>query len=133
MKQRLIATILIFISWSLTNMLFHSLILMNDYTATAALWRPMEQMNMPLMHIVSLLSALFFVLIYCQVVSNKSLEKGLKLGVIVGLLQGVGMGFGSYSYMPITMKIAVVWCIAAIVNYTIAGLIVGKVVTKDLH
>lgn len=132
MKQRLIATGVIVVAWAVLDMLFHGVLLSAEYTATAALLRPMEEMKMLLMHGVSLIQALLFTLIYCQLVKEKSIEKGLKLGALVGLLVGVGASLGSYTYMPITVKITAVWFISMLVNYVVAGAIVGKFVTKEL-
>lgn len=132
MGQRLIATVLIFISWVISDFIFHEKLLKADYTATASLWRPVEQMNLPLMWGVSLITALIFVIGYCQLIQNKSPQKGIKYGVIIGLLIGIGFGFGSFAYMPITLKIAVTWFISTLVNFTIAGTIVGKLVKKEL-
>lgn len=133
MKQRLIATGIIFLAWSLLEWFFHGFILMGDYAATAHLWRPMAEMNMPLMVVIRLVTSLLFVLIYCQVVSEKNMTRALKLGGITGLMVGLSGGLGSYAYMPITLKIAVVWTVAIFANFLVAGAIVGKVVTKELH
>jgi Na+/H+ antiporter NhaA len=85
-----------------------------------------------LMNSVSIITALLFVLIFCQMVQEKSLSKGIKLGVLVGLLVGISMGIGSFSYMPITVDIAIGWTLVGLIKYTLAGAIVGKVVTTNI-
>jgi len=131
MKQRLLATLGIVVSWFVLDYLFHNVILMGDYSATASLWRPMGEMNCWVMYSVTVIKALVFVLIFCQMVSPKTLEKGIKLGVLVGVLVGVGMA-GSYAYMPITCKIALVWLVSEIVKFTAAGAIAGFIVKKEM-
>jgi hypothetical protein len=132
MKQRLIATALIVVAWGVLDYLFHGILLHANYEATAQLWRPMAEMKTGLMNVISIVSALLFILIFCRMVPEKTLQKGIKLGVLVGLLIGVSMGIGAFTYMPITVKIAAVWAIAAVVKFTIAGAITGKIVTTNL-
>ncbi|MDA1354108.1 MAG: hypothetical protein O3A01_06570 [bacterium] len=100
--------------------------------ATAQLWRPMADMKSGFMHLSTALTAFAFILTYCQLVRPKTLQNGIKLGVLVGLVVAIGMGIGSYAYMPITGKIAAVWFIATLVNFTVAGAVVGKLVTCEV-
>ena len=130
-KQRLLAMILIVVAWSGLNYLFHHVILLADYQATASLWRSMADMRMGLMNLKTVLTAIIFVFIYCRFVRPKSCSNGIRFGLAVGLLQGIPMGLGSFSYMPITEKIAIVWLISAVVSYIVAGAIVGKIVTTE--
>jgi hypothetical protein len=132
MKQRLIATALIVAAWAVLDYIFHGVMLHSAYEATAHLWLPMAEMKTALMNSVSIITALLFVLIFCQMVQEKSLSKGIKLGVLVGLLVGISMGIGSFSYMPITVDIAIGWTLVGLIKYTLAGAIVGKVVTTNI-
>ncbi|MBT5954725.1 hypothetical protein HOG98_08395 [bacterium] len=132
MKQRLIATALISVAWSALDFLFHGVLLMGEYTATASLWRPVAEMKNGMMTLVTVLTALVFVLIYCQLIKEKTMKNGIKLGGFIGLLVGIGMSLGTYSYMPITIKIAVVWFIAVMVKYIVSGAITGYLVKKEI-
>ena len=131
MKERLIATVVTFIAWFGLNYLFHNLFLMPDYELTAQLWRPKAEMNCVSGMLSSLLAALAFVFTYCRMVKDKTQAKGTKLGFLVGIIVGIGAGLGSYSYMPITEKIAIVWFIANVANFTVAGAITGYFVKKE--
>ena len=128
MKRSAIAVVLIFLAWSGMDMVIHGVLLGPTYEATASLWRPMEQMNMPLMYFVSVVSAIGFTAIYALLVTNKSLMAGIKLGLLFGLVAGVSMGFGSYSYMPIPMSLAWGWFLGSLAEMAAAGAIVGAVV-----
>ena len=123
---------LIFIAWSGLDYFFHHVILMGEYQATAALWRPMADMKMELMYLTTFLAALFFVGLYCQSVRPKTLCNGVKFGLLLGFLIGIPMGIGTFSYMPITQKIAIVWLFGTLVNYTVAGAIVGLLVKSEM-
>lgn len=127
-KRASLAIIAIFIAWSVLDFLLHGLLLQSTYTATAQLWRPMDQMNMPLMYLVSLLVASAFVASYLWLVEPKSLGAGIRLGLLFGLAMGLSMGFGSYSYMPIPLHLAWSWCLGTLVEFALAGVIAGLLV-----
>jgi hypothetical protein len=132
MKSRLISVAIIVIAWMALDVGFHGIWLMGEYEATAGLWRPMDQMKNGVMNISTIATALFFVLIFCQLVSDKSLQKGVKLGVLVGLITGTGSALISYATMPITTTIALGWFLANVTKYTVAGVITGYFVKTDL-
>jgi len=130
MKRILMATVAIFITWSVMDFVIHGILLKPTYDATASLWRPMEDMNMPLMYLVTLIFAACFVLIY-QIIERKSLATGIKYGLLFGMAAGVSMGLGSYSYMPIPISLAWGWLGGTLVELLVAGVIVGLLVKPD--
>lgn len=89
MKRTLIAIVAIFVAWSILDFFIHGLLLQSTFEATAKLWRPMEETNMPLMYLVTLAYTTFFVLIYGIFVTEKSLVTGIKFGELFGLAAGV--------------------------------------------
>ena len=127
-KRTLLAIIAIFISWSVLDFVIHGVLLQSTYEATASLWRPMEEMKMGLMYMVTLLLIVCFVLIYALLISDKSVATGIKYGVLFGLGIGISMGFGSYSYMPIPYTLAFTWFAGSLVQSIVAGAIVGAIV-----
>ena len=128
LKQTLWATITVFIVWSILDFLIHGVFLEPTYQATANLWRPEEEMNMPLMSIITLIFSLCFVTIYSYLIEPKSLTSGIKYGLIFGIGTGVSMGFGSYSYMPIPVSLAFSWFMGSLIELTLAGIIVGLMI-----
>ena len=132
LKQTTWAIIAVFIVWSILDFLIHGVFLKSTYQETANLWRPEDEMNMPLMSIVTLVFSICFVTIYSYLIEPKSLSLGVKYGLILGIATGVSMGFGSYCYMPIPLSLAFSWFIASLVELTLAGIIVGLMVgTSD--
>lgn len=127
------ATLIIFAAWMVLDFVVHGNILMGLYDATPALWRPMAEMKRIPMMMVALLQAFTFVFIYCQAVRPKSQAMGIKFGGLVGLLVGLGMGFGSYCYMPISMNLAIGWFLCGVVYYVVAGVITGATVKNEMH
>lgn len=128
LKRSAIAVVLIFLAWSGMDMVIHGVLLQSAYEATTSLWRPMDQMNMPLMYLTTLVFAIGIVGIYVLLVGEKSLAAGIKLGVLLGLAVGFSMGFGSYSYMPIPLNLAWGWFFGSLAEMAVAGVIIGAVV-----
>ncbi|CAK0762602.1 conserved membrane hypothetical protein [Gammaproteobacteria bacterium] len=127
LKRAGLAVLAVFVIGSLLDFVLHGILLRSTYEATANLWRPMKEMNLPLIYVVMLVFAACFVAIYTFLVDKKSLWSGIRLGFFFGLTTGVSMGFGSYSYMPIPMTLAVSWFLGSVIEITIAGAIVGAI------
>ena len=130
-KQNLLATIAVFIAWTIIDFLTHGRLLMEAYEATAHLWRSEQDMNPALMSGVTLIYSFCFVALYQYFVNPKSLSTGLKFGALFGLAAGVVGGIGSYVYLPISLQLAGSWLAISLVELTAAGAIVGYLV-KDV-
>jgi hypothetical protein len=126
-KRTILAIVGVFIAWSILDFILHGLLLRSTYEATANLWRPMDQMNMPLMYFVTLVFTVCFVLIYRLLVGEKSLVSGIKFGALFGLATGISMGFGSFSFMPIPLTLAWGWFFGSWIEAIVAGAIVGAI------
>ena len=61
-------------------------------------------------------------------VTRKSLAAGLKLGALFGLASGISMGWGFYGFMPIPLSLAWGWFLGILINYVLAGALVGAIV-----
>jgi len=127
-KRIILAVVMVFIAWSILDFILHGLLLRSTYDATANLWRPMDQMNMPLMYFVTLVFTACFVLIYGLLIGQKSLVSGIQFGALFGLATGISMGFGSYTYMPIPSTLALSWFVGSWIEAIAAGAIVGAIV-----
>ncbi len=114
----------VFVVWEVLDFLIHNVLLMPAYQATAALWRPMEEMKMGVMVASVAVSALVFTIIYAHLVSDKRMDTGLKYGFLMGLLSGVGMA-ASYAVMPIPASLAASWLGGVLVEGAAAGVVVG--------
>lgn len=128
LKRTVLAVVAVFVAWSILDFILHGVLLQPTYMATASLWRPMEEMNMPLMYFVTLVVSTSFVLIYGLLVGQKSLVAGIEFGVLFGLASGISMGFGSYSYMPIPLMLAWSWFFGSLIQAIAAGAIVGAII-----
>jgi len=125
LSRLLMAIVAVFIAWSALDFVIHGVLLASTYEATAELWRPMDEMDMPLMYAVTLVFTVCFVLIYALLVDRRSLSSGVLYGTLFGLATGVSMGFGSYTYMPIPLTLAASWFFSVLVEAVVAGAISG--------
>lgn len=130
-NRMLLAIVAVFIAWSAMDIVIHGVLLASTYEATADLWRPMDEMNMPLMYAVTLVFTVCFVLIYALLVEQRSLSSGILYGTLFGLATGVSMGFGSYTYMPIPLTLAVSWFFGVLVELIVAGAITGALLKTE--
>jgi hypothetical protein len=130
LKKYLLSVILVFVLWSVLDFMIHQVILGSAYQATAQLWRPFAEMKLGLLRLATLILAAVFVGIYALLVNPKSIKTGVFYGLLMGLLSGVSMGLGSYSFMPITIQIAVVWFLGSFIQMTLAGLCIGAIIKK---
>ena len=127
-KKIILTIILIFISWFTLDFFLHSIILRSIYESTANLWRTDDQMNIPLIYMVTLVLILCFVFIYTLLINPKSIRAGLKYGVILGIITGTASGFGTYLHMPVPLKLAIIWFFGGLVKAIVAGLILGVII-----
>jgi hypothetical protein len=126
-KRTIWTVVVVFIVWSILDFILHGLLLRSIYEASPNLWRPMDQMKMPLMYLVTLVFTVCFVLIYGLLVGQKSLTSGIQFGALFGLATGISMGIGSYSFMPIPLTLAWSWFLGSWIEAIIAGAITGAI------
>jgi hypothetical protein len=130
MKRIALAVLAVFVAWSVIDLIIHGVILSSSYAATASLWRPMGEMNMSVMYLSVLISAVTFALMYSLLVAKKGLATGLTYGLLFGVATGVSMGFGSYAVMPITFYMAFTWFLGSVIEAAVGGVIVGWVIRE---
>jgi len=131
-RRFILAVVAVFVAWSVLDFIIHGLILQSTYQATAQLWRPMGQIKMGLMYLVTFVVAASFAGLYAILVSPKSAAAGLKYGLLFGIATGFPMGFGTYSYMPVPLTLAVTWFIGSLIEMIVAGAIVGAIIKAEV-
>ncbi len=115
---------------------FHGVIMMPSYQATAALWR--SHTDMQDLCYVSLIrqvvTALVVTCLFCWISKVKSdcgtpccpIQKGAKFGFKIGLLLGIGQ-FGSYVYLPIPLNMALAWLAGGVAEGVLMGVVLGTI------
>ena len=118
-----IGTIGLFVLWSALDYVIHGLLLSPYYASTAGLFRPMEDMRMPLLYGTVLVGALGYTLLYGLGGARAALRDSLLFGLWFGLATGFGMGFGTYATMPIPLEIAWGWFLGSLVESLAAAVL----------
>jgi len=131
LKKYLLSVLVVFVLWSALDYVIHGVILTQAYQATAALWRPTAEMKLGLIYLSTFITAVAFTGIYALLVNPKSIKNGALYGLLIGILSGAGMSLGSYSVMPITVQMAVVWFLGVVFEMTVAGLCIGAILKKS--
>ncbi len=126
----ILATVAVFVAWFVMDWVIHGMLLMPTYEETADLWRPEAEMKHVVMSMVNAITALCLATIYALYIRDKGVRTGLIYGLLLGVAFGVGMGFGSYSYQPIPYFLAQAWFWAGVVEVGVAGLLLGLII-KD--
>ena len=131
LKRLLLVGFAILLAWTLVDLLLHRLVLARLYESSASLWRPFDQMNLPLVYLVTFTLIAVFVGTYQLLVQPKSLTAGLRFGAFIGLALGVSAGFGTYIHMPIPLPLAWGWLVGGWLKGLAAGAVLGALIRDD--
>ena len=99
------------------------MLLRASYASSPMLFRPMDEMGMPLLYTTVLVGALAYTGLYALNAPRAALWDSLWFGLLFGLATGFGMGFATYAVMPIPLEMAWGWFLGALVESTLAGLV----------
>jgi hypothetical protein len=126
------ATLAIFVAWQVLDLIIHGVILRGSYASTPTLWRPMNEIKMPVMWIAGAIAAFCFAAIYGWLIRPKHLGSAARYGLLFGIGAGVSMGYGSYAVIPIPYVMALTWFLGMVVEALVAGVLVGLIVREPL-
>ncbi|RQV99026.1 MAG: DUF2177 family protein [Calditrichaeota bacterium] len=129
-RKLLLATLVVFIVWTVLDFVIHGLLLQSAYEGSMQLWRPMPEMKTGLMYLVRLVAALVFVTIYVRLISPKNMKNGLYYGLLFGLGTGISMGYGTYSVQPIPYIMALTWFLGTLVEAILGGVLTALIVKE---
>lgn len=130
LKRTLLATAAVFILWSMLDMVIHGMILAPVYQAIGWMWRAPEEMKIGIINSAVFLSAVAFTAIYAGLIKDKRIGTGLAYGFLWGAANGFSMGFCTYAVQPIPFEMAVIWTLGALVESSLAGLLLGLMIRE---
>ena len=129
-KRAFLAIPAVFITWSVVDFIVHELILRETYEQAKEIFRPMEEMNIPLIYFTVLVASIVFVFIYARFFAEKNVTAAGIYGLAFGLAVGTSMGFATYATMKISYDMAQVWFLGTVLETTLAGLLMGWIVER---
>jgi len=127
MKKMLIGFVAVFLTLEVLEFLIHGVILMSTYTAMQGVWRADMMAKMWVLHVVKLITAFFFVIIFSKGYENKGIMEGIRYGFYLGMIVASGFGLGTYASFPIPHGLALHWFVLTLIEYIIAGVVVALV------
>lgn len=130
-KRILLSSFLILIVWLLFDLLLHNHLLAPLYEQNPNLWRPLNQMSIPLTFLARFALLGTFVATYAWLIRPRTLGTGLAFGALTGLTLGVGVGLGTYIHSPIPLALAWGWFWAAMAKSLAGGAILGLLITES--
>ena len=96
------------------------------YQATSSVWRPEGEHNMGFMLLSQFLFAAVLALIYTGVGKHLPCKKGIQFGFSAGLLLAMPQ-LGTFCYLPIPLKISLLWMVAALLKGTGCGFVIAQI------
>jgi hypothetical protein len=129
-KKVIIGSIVVFVILEVLDILIHGVILMSTYAAIQNVWRPDMMQKMWILHIVKIVVSFFFALIFSKGYEGKGIIEGVRYGLYIGLMLGIGMAYGTYAMIAIPYWLALQWFVYAVIEYIAAGIGVALVFGK---
>ena len=126
-KKFFFAFIAVWIFTFIYGFVFHGKIMHSTYLETPSLFRPDAEFkaNFLLLVLGQGVIAFFFTMIFVRGFgSGGGVAGGFRYGLLLGLLV-CGANLIRYAVEPLTTTILFGWCIGVIIQFSIAGLIVG--------
>ena len=127
MKKLLIGFVAVFITLEVLDAVIHGVILMSTYMAMQNVWRTDMMAKMWVLHVVKLLTAFFFTVIFSKGYENKGIMEGVRYGFYMGAIIAAGFALGSYASFPIPHMLAIHWFLFTLAEYIIAGVVVALI------
>ena len=129
-KKFWLGFIAVFVTAEILSFLVDGFLLKADYEATAHLWRPDMMSFMWVYHVLMLVGAFFFTLIFSKGYEGKGIMEGVRYGLYIGIWMSMGMAYGTYAMIAIPYSLALKWFLLGIVQYVIMGIVVAAVYGK---
>ena len=125
-KKFSLAFVAAFIFMFLFEWLFHGKFLRATYMETPGLWRQAADYNSHfyLLVIGEAIIVLMFVMIFAVCCGGRGMGGGAGLGIMLAILY-IGASLITYAVQPLPTKLIVFWSIGGLIEYAIAGAIIG--------
>lgn len=120
-KKIWIGFIVVFILLELMSFLIHGLILAGTYQSLQHLFRPDAASFNWMYHVLNLIGAFFFTLVFSKGYEGKGIAEGIRYGLYIGIWLSVGMAYGTYAMYAIPYSLALSWFIYGVIEYIILG------------
>lgn len=136
-KNRWILTaVVVSVATTILDAFFHSIVLYDAYNALSSILRPQVAMMrlMPLGWGATLIFSFILVYIYHRGYEGKGGAdiEGLRFGFFMGLFTGIPMATWCYVVFPLSITVACVWFLNAMIDMLLAGIIIAGLYKPEL-
>ena len=130
-KKFLFAFIAAFVFLFVFGFLWYATLMHDVHREVPTLLRPEADLKSHFGWLISghLVMAFFFTMLYARFVPNGGAASGATLGILVGFVYA-GAHFISFAVQPLTTKILGGWIVGGVIQFAIAGAIVGAIYKK---
>jgi hypothetical protein len=127
-KKLFIAFIAAFVFIFLFEWLLHGVFLKDAYTSVQNLMRPKEEFGSHFHWLVlgEAIMVFMFTVIYARGFADGGVPGGVRLGVMLAVTY-IGADLITYAVQPFPGNLIVIWSVAVLIEYAIAGAIVGAI------
>ena len=121
----------VFVAMEILMFLIHGVLLSSAYQATKEVWRPDMESLMWVYHVLAIIGAFFFTLVFSKGYEGKGVMEGVRYGLYIGIWMSVGMAYGCYAMIKIPYSLALQWFIYGVLEYVVCGVILAMVYGKQ--
>lgn len=126
-KRMILSAIAVFIFMSAFQWVYHGILLMGAYEATAEMWRPMSDTFTQ--YCAVMMASTFFVAFMVTYIftcnyEGKGMSEGIRYGLLIGLLLAA-RDMGAYGYMPIDFTLVASWMLGSLLTGLGAGAVLS--------
>jgi hypothetical protein len=112
--------VVLFLAFAL-DFISNTVLMKDEYEATAPLWRKPEEMKWGVVIISELFFAFFFTFIFSRGYEGKGIMEGVRYGLYVALMMMVPAAYMTYATMPVPYSLSLKWFLSGTVQYMIYG------------
>jgi hypothetical protein len=117
----------VLVVFEVVSFVVNGVLLMSAYEATKNIWRPDMMSLMWVFHVVMLIGAFFFVLVFSKGYEGKGIVEGMRYGLYIGIWMGVGFAYGTYAMIAMPYSMALIWFVTTVIQYVLAGIVVAAI------
>jgi len=126
-KRFILASIVVFVVYEITNWIVHSLILSGVYQRLQSLWRPDMMDKMWIMYVTAFIFSFLFVYIFTKGYEGKGVAEGFRYGLYIGLLMNIVGMFNQYAVYPVPLSLTIQWFIYGMIQFIIIGIVTALI------
>jgi len=125
-KKFWLGFVVVFVVLEILMFVVDGLLLAKAYSSVT-IWRSDMASKMWLYHVINLVGAFFFTLVFSKGFENKGILEGVRYGLYIGVWMSVGMAYGTYASVAIPHSLAIQWFIYGVIEYIITGAVLSLV------